>query len=939
MLTMILKKIKNKKWLTTCMILGLTFLIATFSCFPMFEAGSVDVMIQNEFEACKELLNRHPLTLRVDQLYENEGVTQSDDLEAQIASYQKTWEAALLNVNVIGSQTRMYIPDVPVGAKLSGRRGGVRIAYMPELTEHIAMLGGTVYTENASEEQGYVCIVPQSLVDNFNLSIGEELLFDKTTNAKDEELHITIAGVFDVSDDKDLYWNEGPNETNNYIYVNKACFDEIVKEYNIHRFAYESSELFDYHMVNHKNMDRIEREVAQIQKENETVTINFAEIMKNYNAGKKTIRVSIWVLQMPILGMVLGFIFMVSKQILDAEKNEMAMLYSRGLKRKQIIFLYTVQSGMISLAAMVIGIPLGYFLCKIAASAKNFLTFSFEGLRLYRVCLPMLGYGLVAALVGLVVIVVPVIGSSKTTIVQHKSSYNFKKKMVWEKFFLDIILLGVSIYLLYTYNANKENVRVGALSGAKMDPMIFINTVLFIVAAGLVMLRLCNYLVRIVYRMGRDKWKPATYASFLQITRNFSKQCFISVFLVLTISMGIFYANSARTINGNHESRIEYEVATDVVVQEKWKVDYFRRPDRKVDYEYIEPGFSLYEKMIEDGVCDKVTKVIRQNDLIVKKAGQSNMIEGCQIMGIHTKEFGETAHFRMEWNRKQHWYHYLNVLAGKSNGVIISSNLAKALDLKEGDKLSCFRNGELVDMTKEVRGERECIVVGIVDNWPGFVRYAYEDDKEKEQYLVVFNYATCVETFKIFPYEVWLKLNKKASIQDVYQYIEDAQLQCKYVKSIVEEKEQLKKDYILQITNGLFTLSFIIAIILCAIGFLIYWISSISQRQLLFGIYRAMGLSVGEINGMLANEHFFSTFLSVLSGAGVGTLASILFTKLFALIYLPKRHNVDIYIEYLLVDYVKLGIVIFVMIFVCLAFLRELVKRMDISKSLKLGED
>ena len=47
MLKQVLKKIKNKKWLSLCLVLGLTFLIATLSCHPMFKAGSLDKLLKS----------------------------------------------------------------------------------------------------------------------------------------------------------------------------------------------------------------------------------------------------------------------------------------------------------------------------------------------------------------------------------------------------------------------------------------------------------------------------------------------------------------------------------------------------------------------------------------------------------------------------------------------------------------------------------------------------------------------------------------------------------------------------------------------------------------------------------------------------------------------------------------------------------------------------
>lgn len=75
--------------------------------------------------------------------------------------------------------------------------------------------------------------------------------------------------------------------------------------------------------------------------------------------------------------------------------------------------------------------------------------------------------------------------------------------MFWEKYFLDIVLLGVSIYLLHNFNQEIDKIRARALLGTKMDPLIFLDSVLFIVAMGLVVLRLLHYLVQLVYHIGR----------------------------------------------------------------------------------------------------------------------------------------------------------------------------------------------------------------------------------------------------------------------------------------------------------------------------------------------------------------------------------------------------------------------------------------------------
>lgn len=934
MLKMIIKKLKSKIWLTLCLLLGITFLISTFSCFPMFEAGSIDLMIKNEFENDMEKTNKYPFKVSQTGNTNIDEISSVNDLVKKIDGYSSIWEKYFTDITPIAIQRKIKFAGVPMKTTVVGRAGTVDICYNPEITQHITILSG----DNLSEESDEIgCIVSQAVVDQNKINVGEYLNFVNVKNEKKDYLKIKVLGVYDASDYKDLYWIDRPNQDENAIYITEKGFNQIMDEFDLYKIEFTQSELFDFYDINNKNMDMVVNCVETIAKQDGGFDYNFEEIVKHYKSGKSTIGISIWVLQIPVLGLVLAFIFMVSKQILEAEKNEMAMLYSRGIKRWQIILRYTVQSSIVAFLAILVGIPLGYGACKIAAGSKNFLSFSTDNFDIYKPCLAMIFYGLIAAVIALVVIIIPVFKYSKVTIVEHKAEYSFRKKMIWEKYFLDVVLLVVASYLLKNYYNGIEMVRKNALVGSKMDPMIFMDIILFLVASGLLMLRLSHYIVRIVYAIGKKKWKPATYASFLQIDRDFKKQCFISVFLTLTIAMGIFYANSSRTINGNYIERITYDNGADVSIMEKWDALLYRTPEMKVDYEYVEPDYPTYTKLCDEGICESITRVIVSDKLYVAKDRTS--VENVQLMGIHTKEFGETANFKEEWNDEKHWYEYLNALAVKSNGIIISTNLAEQLGVKVGDRISCYRLGELADMRDKERGRISAKVCAIVDNWPGYSKYYYEEGVEQERYLAVMNYGTVVDTFKISPYRVWMKLAGNHTVEDVYSYISDKQIELKEDNSVEKSIQELQYNYLLQITNGLFTLSFMLALVLCTIGFLIYWISSIVKRQLLFGVYRAMGISQKEINSMLVNEHIFSTLLSVLSGTGVGVVASALFIKLFTIIFLPQKHNIPIKFVYNMGDYTKLAVIILGMIIICMICLRRIVKKMDISKSLKLGED
>lgn len=938
MLRFIRQKIKNKMWLTVCLILGMSFLVAAFSCQPMFKAGSLDKMLESSFEDYIDEENVYPTVISRGGSYPTSSRGNVASVYEGIKGYQDTWEKHLSDLGIVETQTRLTLAEETSHGSYGSKGNYITVSHIPDLISHTEILVGEDYDSYSGVSKEYPCIMSQGLMDLYNLTVGETIDFITWKDKDGVSLKLVVAGIFKESDRNDLFWYIEPNEFEKDIFVSESVFDDIVSRYESNNIYYNHYVLLDYSDINNTNVDDVEYYINQFVDLDKNFKYSFEEMFANYKTGKSTVNITLWVLELPMLGMVLAFIYMVSKQIVETERNEIAMLKSRGINRKQVISMYLVQSGILSIGGLIVGLPLGYLLCKLAAGTTDFLTFSWIDMGLYKFTAEMLVYGVIAALVGIVFILLPVLGYSKVSIVEHKSGYSQNKKMFWEKYFLDILLLGLSLYLLYNFNQNKENVRLKAIVGAKMDPMIFLDSVLFIIAFGLVTLRLTHYLVKLVYAVGRKKWKPAMYASFLQISRTFSRQGFISVFMILTVALGLFNANSARTINRNNEDRIVYETGADTVVQENWKMRvFFPSGSKEPNYEYIEPDYVKYFSLKDTGLCESATKVIVNDKTTVSKGNKS--VPDCMLRGINTKEFGETAILKDELNTDEHWYTYLNALAEKPNGVIISRNLAETMEVDVGDSIKCVRYGDTVAQSEKVRGTMNGVICAVVDEWPGYDQYYYEKGEQKERCLIVANYATVVTAYRISPYQVWIKLKDGVTSQEIYDYLENSNAVIDEFINTDNEISDMKSSSLIQITNGMFTLSFIIAIVLCAVGFLIYWISSIRQRELLFGVYRAMGMSVKEVNRMLVNEHVFSTLLSVIAGGLVGMVSTLLYVKLFGIIYLPEKHNLDIYIFFEPMDVVKLGVVIIIMILICMMALRRLVKSMNITQALKLGEE
>lgn len=935
MFRFVTRKIKNKMLLTVCLVIGIAFLVATLSCQPMFKTGSLNKLLNNIFNDYINDVNEYPTVLSRSGGYAIQANISTSDVMIELEMLQNEWVSGM-DIDISTTQSRMFFDAEIVETSFGGTSKYLSVSHMPDMEEHIQMLCGSDYIAYQAEDGMFPCIISRRIMEDFELVEGEIIEFVNWSDAEGNNLKLVVSGVFEEKERVDDYWYIEPNEFEKCVFVSEEAFDYVMEAFESKYVYFTHNVMLDYTQIDYDKVDGIIEKTKLIISQDEKLVVTYEGLLDEFKTNEKTVDIILWVLAFPILGMILAFIYMVSRQIIHGEKNEIAMLKSRGINRVQVILIYLLQFILLSTGGYIIGIPLGFALCIIAGNTTDFLTFSGNNIASYGFTPEMLGYGGLGVLIGIIFILIPVVSFSKVSIVEVKTDYN-NKKPLWERWFLDIALLGVSIYLVYSEKKGVEQIRLEAIAGNKMDPVIFINSILFIIAFGLVALRLTHCLVKLVYHIGKKKWKPAMYASFLQITRSFGKQGFISVFLILTVSMGIFNANVARTINHNNVDRIQYENGCDVKVQEIWDIKKYYYEMYKVDYDYIEPDYKKYEELVDEGLCENLTRVIRDDKTIVSK--NALKINDCMLQGIYTDEFGRTAMLKDELNADEHWYTYLNELAATPNGVILSTSLAETLSVDVGDVVVVTRNGAIPQLADEERGNLRAKVVAVVDAWPGYEPYYYEDGKEKQRHLVVGNYAVIVKTFKISPYEIWMKSAKGVSASEIYASLDEKNVELESFSSIEENVEKMKNTPLIQITNGMFTLCFIIALILCAVGFMIYWITSIRQRELLFGIYRAMGMSVKDVNKMLINEHVFSTFLSVITGGIVGMVSTLVFSGLYGVVYLPKKHVMDIYVYYEAADIIKLASAVILMIFVCLVVLRKIIKSMNITQALKLGEE
>lgn len=956
MLSFLYKKMMKNKWLVISLLIGFITATSIITAVPMYTSSIFKKILATDLEKLQKVDNIFPGIFTANKKLTGGDFESKDvkNLMKEVKTSNSSFDNSIKNIvddlgmPVMSKKTEISCNDFSVskyndkGEIVDEKGPGISLKTISDIENNINIIDGNLFSSDSSSDviEG---IISESTKRTFDLKVGETFAFRQVST--NNFIKIKIAGVFQVDNKDSSYWKDGNILLSDTIII---PYDSLMKlsmyKDNFYLSSYNIKYVLDYTNINVSNLPNAIKTLDTAskdfnQKKNSSIYLAALDTLKEYVPKTKQLSITMWTIASPVILMIIIYIFMVSTLILEHDKDEISLLRSRGATKLQVLKVYLSENLILFFITVLISPFVAYLITRVFGATSGFLKFVSRPPLDIKITHVEWIYALVSAFAFLLIMFIPIALSSKDSIVAQKRSKSRKGKPIWQRFYFDVVLLAIGLYAVYQFQSFESLLNVSNVetSNLPISPFMYISFTILILGIGLVMLRLYPYLIKFILKLGKDKWSPSMYICLTNITRSNGKNGFLMIFLILTLSTGIFNLKAASTINTMAENRIKYLNGADIVIRPWWipaKAEKDEKDSSSTSVSALNSdgtsAAGVFYKDIDYAPYTKIDGIESTTKVLKSKNGRLNFngnlsSEKTQIIGIIPDEFGKTAWFDSSL-LPHHWYNYLNLLSKEPKAILVSSKVAEDLKLSKGTRVDVRFDGNLY---------LECYVGEIIDYWP-----SYDPNLSFGSGFVVMNLKYIDAMCSTQPYEIWMKKSDSSSYNTIFDSVKENKVYYENIHLTYNDLVDLKTSPIIQGTNGLLSLSFIASLIITTLGFLIYWILSIKERTLDFGILRAMGLTLKKVITILINEQIFISGAAMIMGLAIGGFASNIFIPM---LNLSTNPNEKIILPFKAVSYISgyinLTVFMIIMLSISLLVLINIVKKLDLNQALKLGDD
>ncbi len=869
-----LKRLRTQPTITLASICGLTVAVVLMEIVPLY-SDAVNFRILEEQLATLNEDRRPPWSYIYTYIGSWHGDVEWETIQPA-HDYLRNEAARTLGlpldflVQHVETATYRLFPTDQVNYSGNDDLGFASLATTTDIETHIELVEGTLPAVPNSASEPIEVLISQTFAAETGWQVGEHyLMLNLGRTVEGPNFIVEIAGIWQPRDDSEPFWFYGPDSFDDLFLVPENTFANIIApalgdEVNFVLWYL----VMDGSDVGTEQVDRLVAGAARVEQQVDVLlpeATSFIAPTNNlnfYRIAVAELSLLLFSINVPTIWMALAFIGLVAGMAVSQQRNEIAVIRSRGGTPWQIISMAIVEGALLGLIAFGLGTIAALWLTQLLGQTRSFLDFSGTAVVRLNLTRQAINAGLLAVFLALIARVIPAVVASRHTIITYKQEQaRSVSSPWWQRAWLDLILTAVASYGFYVLRQQGSLTLSNEISSATTTADPFQNPLLLLLPALTIFALTLLFLRFLPWTMQMLAWLIArsNSISLLQAVRYLARTPRYYTtplgLLVLTIGLAVFTASLARTVDLQLYDQSYYQIGSDINLVTVPPAPIGFGPQASADellFTFL--PVSVYERL------PGIKHAARVGTYDMRSQIDGRAISG-QFMGVDPAQFHQVAFWRWDFSRYRLGT-LMNALGHHATGVLVPNSLLNSSTLHVGDPIRyslSLGSGNV---------EFEAIVVGTFDYFPTW----YPTEKNL---LIVGNLTNIFEVAGgEFPYRIWAESNGVIEPESFRQALLDQQLfgtfwdEARPLVAAAQSQPQRQGLF------GLLSVGFITSAVLTVLGFFLYALFSLQRRTVEIGILRAVGLSTSKMIRLIAWELVLLIFCGLLLGTALGVLIS-----------------------------------------------------------------
>lgn len=961
-----LRRLLAQRWLALATALGLVASVALIMSIPLYSDAVYYRILQEELSLVDKSagdFSRPPFALMWRYSGSLYGFKEWEDVQ-QVDAYMSGTALGQLGlpaqdtVRYLKTDTFRLFPaaDVASGAYASARdpMSWVSFSTASDFEEHVRYgEGGPPAPASANPDEPVEVTISRMMADDLGIQVGEDYVtlrkIETEAGVRNVQIPVRVSGIWEPLDEQDPYWFYPYNVFDKQLFVAGPTYEGRIASVlpdEIGQIVWYW--LMDGSQVHAADANRLVAAMDAIHQyagtllTNTKLDISPYDALRKYQQSARVLNVLLFAFSIPIVGLLLAFIGLVVGLSVARQRNEIAVLRSRGATAVQIVGIAALEAAMLASFALLLAAPLSTSVAHAIGSTKSFLNFTLDHDLRIQLTANALQFGAAALGVTVMAQVLPSLGASRHTIISYKQEMaRTVRAPWWQRAWLDLLLLIPAGYGVYLLQQQGSVLLPGATAGGDIfdNPLLFLLPALAALALTLVVLRLLPLLMALVAAIAART--PSV--GFLLATRYLSRDPgFYTtplVLLMLTLGLSVFTASLAQTLDNHLYDRNYYSVGADARLVEMGASNQaasafggMAGADGAAEGAAGEAAVEdegpqwVFLPIAEHLKVDEIEAATRVGDFPAAVQVQGQWIAS-QMMGIDRVDFPKVAFWRNDFAPASLGA-LMNALAVAPDGILVERWAMRQAGLRVGDQVQVRIN------TSGGGAEGAMRVVGDFDYFPTW----YSEAEERHPLLIANLDYIFEQIGGEQPYSVWVNTVDTVDYSKLVKDLSEVEIT---VFDYVASTERIAADLQRPERQGLFgvlSVGFLASALLTVLGFLLYALFSFRRRFIELGTLRAIGLSTTQLTIFLICELAFLILLGLGAGTAIGVLISRVFIPYLQIGVGPSASVPPYTVEIAWFAITRLYLLFGVLFLVAFVVLIVLLLRMKVFQAIKLGE-